>query len=245
VLRKILIAIVLAAALVYFFNTKDEGGTGLTLWDPRDGPAVEAADTIVAPSEPVAAPETKPSDAARNLHVRGSVLRIDGTPVAGVHIEHRHPYLKLVATQSAADGSFGLDIEEARGELAIVEDAWLLLGGERFVSPSRTDGYLLVVAPSTAVAGRVVDDEGAAVQGAIVRALAPSDALTALDIAATPIEDPRSNVFSDAQGNFRVPVVPQLPKVRIEVSLTGYTTLEQTIDLPANDGIALVLHWSK
>jgi hypothetical protein len=245
VLRKLFVALALIAAVVYFLKMSDDtAATGITLVDPRDAPPVEAtgdgAAADVNPGGPESTEQALPP-VPRNVHLLGSVTRIDGTPVAGLHLEHRHPYLKTALATSGADGAFGIDVEEARGELVLVADDWLLLGGERFVLPAQTEGYALIVAPSMPLAGRVIDPQGVAVEGATVRAFAPSDALTPLGIVATPLEDPRQSAFTDALGNFKLAAVPVVPGLLVSVTLTGYVPIEQPLGSNPGDVLQIVL----
>ena len=242
-LRKLLVVLALIAAVVYFLKMSDDtDATGLTLFDPRDAPVVEtpgggtSADTTAPPTE---SGDPKLPPVPRNVHLIGSVTRVDGTPVNGLRIEHRHPYLTTAVATSRADGTFAIEIEEARGELVVVDEGWMLLGGERFVTPSQSDGYSLVVAPSMPLSGRVIDPQGVAVQGATVRAFAPSDALTPLGIVATPLEDPRQSAFTDMQGRFKLAAVPAIAGLRVSATLTGYVAIEQAVT--ANSGDAVIV----
>ena len=242
-LRKLFIALVLMAAGLYFFFGPDrEQSEGLLLWDP----AAEAREIEVkATDRQLGATDEAREDAAGAVGtvgavVRGRVLQVDGTPLGGVAIALQHPYLRSRPASSTADGSFEVQVEEPRGELGIVGDEWILLGGERFLAASHADGYSLVVTPARAIAGRVVDRAGEPLRGATVRALVPKDALVPLGIVSKPLVDPRQSAVSDTDGHFKI-AAPVLTATRVEVALPGHRTLELLLaSLPDTD-VSLVL----
>jgi hypothetical protein len=244
VLRKLFVVLALIAAVVYFLEMSDDtAATGLTLYDPRDEPVVEAPAGGPGVDNTAPGPESvdpKLPAVPRNVHLLGSVTRVDGTPVTGLRIEHRHPYLTTAVATSRDDGTFGIEVEEARGELVVVDESWMLLGGERFVTPSQSEGYSLVVAPSMPLSGRVIDPQGVAVQGATVRAFAPSDALTPLGIVATPLEDPRQSAFTDVEGRFKLAAVPAIEGLRVSAMLTGYVPIEQPLAANSSDAVIVL-----
>jgi hypothetical protein len=240
-LRKLTIVLVLAAAAAYFFVIAEpESSGGLVLYDP----SAEAEGELVTAEVEVPLSEQRKALAPRRdvqpVKVSGRVVRTDGSPVGDVEVVQKHPYLVATPVRSASDGSFTLEVEEPRGELAVGNGPWLLLGGERFLAAGHPDGYFLVVAQARSLSGRVTDSRGAALRGVEVRATAPTDALVPLRIVSPPMFDERQSALSDERGAFEIDA-PNMPGSRIQAALVGYQTLEEPLSAVAAGELVLVL----
>jgi hypothetical protein len=250
VLRKSIIVLVLAAAVLYFFLVSDpDAGTGIVLWDPAAEEAQDSGEPLpqeIKVSDQVlddaaAAREAEGNRKRDHLPIHGRVTRIDGSPVAGVAVRQEHPYLRSNTATSDADGAFELLVEEARGELVTAEGPWLLLGGERYLMEGHADGYSVIVAQARPIAGRVTDQSGAPLRGVNVSVVAPSDLLVPLGIVAPPVKDPRQTTRSDASGAFHIDAAPMLDGVHIEAALSGYRTVDEPLATTPGPDLVLVM----
>ncbi len=212
-MRKFLILLALAAAVGLFLRFPEEESDGLQLVD------------VVGLTEHQVTFEDEEQDAeppAPIEPVRGRLVRVDGTPVAGVRVLLEHAWVPQVSAVSDAEGAFQLTPSERRGKLVLEGRDLLLLGGEHTLTSSKAEGYLLVVADPVTVRGKVVDPSGAPVSGARVFAHPPSDAMVPLGIAALPVPSEDQHGFTSEDGTFELGPLPDVPRSQIEVTQQGF-----------------------
>lgn len=233
VARKILIAAVLAASLVYFMLAGDpESGDGLTFGEvgaTAEADAGEVVERAVAPEE---RERTAIAERGSAVVVRGTVTGIDALPIAGALVVVSHPYLTSTRATTDAEGRFAIEVEEPRGELRLEGDAWVLLGGELQLYEGALDGYRLIVAAPTRLAGRVVDDEGSPLAGAEVHAMAPLDALVPFGVVSRPLEHAGQSGRTDAEGRFSLAFVPKVAELAVRATLEGHEPVEVSVADP-------------
>ena len=181
---------------------------------------------------------------ARRGQIRGRLRAPDGTPAVGVAVRALSGdtgYLvpRSGATRTGADGAFVLDDVEAG-------PAWLLALGAGFAvqrlsgagGPPRGDDLIQVppggearveatLSRAGSLVGRVVDDEGAPVSGALLRwEVSPIDFVGhGMDDA--PAEE--QAVRSDPDGTFRIPTVAARVPVEVTASAPGYMGVPVTV----------------
>jgi hypothetical protein len=149
------------------------------------------ATSAEAPALPAAHPRTSPRRAG-TVELRGTVVdRGDGSPVGGVEVVVRGP-LGEASVAAAADGTFALDVTPGAYHLFVRGDDIMTVGlpdrprldvGPRAELAGMPDESLmprvialhdttveLPVVRGGAIEGKVVDDSGAAIAHAIVRA---------------------------------------------------------------------------
>jgi hypothetical protein len=217
--RRLLVSLVLVSAFGLFLLLPEERrGPWLVYEEELPLPSVDAR-----PAEPERE-RGAPEAAAPRQTFAGRVLRPDGSGVPGVAVRLEHAWVPEVRAISDAEGRFELTPEEPRGELALAGSDWLLLGGDRILSPTRSEGYVLAVAPPLTVSGSVVDPLGEPIAAADVRALTPPDVLVPLGIASLPLPSEGHAALSDPEGRFQLGPLPDVPGVEIEVAADGMGT---------------------
>jgi hypothetical protein len=144
-----------------------------------------------------------------------------------------------VATVSDIDGNFTLTPSELRGELVPESVSWVLVGGTRGLTRSRTKDYVVVVAPPVSVRGAVTDTEGAPVEGARVFAHPPTNAMVPLGISAIPVESPEQVAYTGADGTFQVGPLAGVPGAEVEVTRHGYRPA--IVPLPEDPAVELMV----
>lgn len=99
--------------------------------------------------------------------IRGEAIGLDGTPIGGLHVEAipapegeqdgpGEPSGRIRATTSLEDGSFELFSADPNSALVVRSTALALISERRRVQPDGSITALLVLAPTAAVAGRVI-----------------------------------------------------------------------------------------
>jgi hypothetical protein len=229
-----LIAAVLAASLAYFMLAGDpESGDGLTFGEvgaTAEADAGEVVEHAVAPEERERTAIAEHGSAA--VVVRGTVTGIDALPIAGARVVVSHPYLTSTRATTDAEGRFAIEVEEPRGELRLEGDEWVLLGGELQLYEGALDGYRLIVAAPTRLAGRVVDAEGSPLAGAEVHAMAPLDALVPFGVVSRPLEHAGQSGRTDAEGRFSLAFVPKVADLAVRATLEGHEPAEVSVADP-------------
>lgn len=193
--------------------------------------------------------ELKP--AARRGQVRGRLRAPDGTPAAGVAVRvvsGDFGYLapRSLATCTGSDGTFVLDDVEAG-------PAWLLALGGGFAGrrlsgvgvPPRGED-LIEVPPGGAahveatlrrgrsLVGRVVDEDGAPVGGALLRWEVSPVEFIGHGIADAAAEE--QVVRSGPDGSFRIPTVAARVPIEVTASAPGYVGVAVTVG-PGSGGV--------
>jgi hypothetical protein len=217
-MRRVLASLVLIAAFALFLLLPEERrGAWLVYEEELPAPSVDARR-----AEPERAREVEA--AAPRQTLAGRVVRPDGSAVPGVAVRLEHAWVPEVRAITDAEGRFELTPEEPRGELALVGSDWFLLGGDRVISPERTEGYLLAVAPPLTVTGAVVGPLGKPIAAADVRAHTPPDVLVPLGLASLPLPSARNVALSDPEGRFQLGPLPDVPGIEVEVAADGMGT---------------------
>lgn len=136
-----------------------------------DAPRVERRDL---PASPAPAPESAPppptADAASAelIPIRGHLFDADGSAASGLEIRFGSNAAGVPETSTvcAIDGSFQIAIAKATGTLTCSEEGYVTLY-ESFVDEANRDAdHVVVAARALSLAGVVIDDRGAPVQGA-------------------------------------------------------------------------------
>lgn len=229
-LRKLIVATLLTGGFAYFALVRDESSAeGLVVFDPRyEVPATAdgggAGEGAAAPNglevpaggddELPAAPASAPPPPPQLAH--GRVLRFDGTPLEGVEVRRVHPYLEAYSEWTDEKGDFELQLESGRGELELADPEWITLGGRRVIEDRPQHEYLVVAAPRGRIQGRVTDANGAPLSDAMVRIVAPGDALVPFGIATPPLELDSWSTWTNAEGDFRFERAPWMPGVTVQ-----------------------------
>ena len=188
---------------------------------------------------------------------RGRVIDVEGRPVAGVSVVPitvwREPLSPIGAPSEApppgeplavsrADGSFELADPPGCQALGASEPGWTTVlaanvGGRRF----DLAGLAIVIAPRIAVSGAVVDGEGRAVGGAIVRFVCDPTLLGRLGLAPdTVFEVPRAAAASEI-GRFELPELAAVAGCTLAARAPG--CIEGRVPAPAvsGDDVRIVL----
>ncbi|MEM9379570.1 MAG: sigma-70 family RNA polymerase sigma factor [Planctomycetota bacterium] len=158
------------------------------------------------------------------VHVEIDVVAMDGSPVAGLDVRRvpedtrEAPYPvgttdahgKIVADVAAGSARLTPD---APGWAAVLSGSILGIGAEQRAT--------IVVAPARVVEGVVVDEQGAAVEGAIVTYRPTGDLRLHLDKPLNESSRPRWVTRSGQDGRFRFDDVPELPRPMVAVTRRG------------------------
>ncbi len=178
----------------------------------------EAVETEVPPSAAEDRVETDRVESVPTSELRGMVLDLEGRPRAGVDIVLRvggAPVRSL--GRSDGGGRFAVALPFPEGELIAVEEGWVALRGTRFGPTNLELEHVLVLAPSLALAGQVVDSERQPVAKAAVRFALDPAAWTHLTVPLDKTFTPHSpwRVETDAEGRFRIARAVVSPAARL------------------------------
>ena len=128
--------------------------------------------------EPVP-PEPAPAEVLAAL--RGRVIDLLGTPVAGVKVVHEHRGGRLSEViHSAPDGTFEFAVKAPEGTVRPADELWtavlepVLWDTAPWGGPDEAGRNVLVVAPALSITGEVVDESGAPLPGAELEVNAPT-----------------------------------------------------------------------
>ncbi|MHC4853634.1 MAG: RNA polymerase sigma factor [Planctomycetota bacterium] len=186
---------------------------------------------------------TETSAQATATVLRGRVLNTRGVPMANVPLlidrkdslvteydelmrvkRPKHPVM-LARAETDQEGRFELPADKLTPDVEV--DARL---GDGFVPlwlsvPQRQDWdhkeVLVVAAPRMSIAGRVVDEDGVAIAGAIVAANVPG--LVAFPFALEDVQAmPLPNTGTNARGEFALSGLPDTAELELWVLATGY-----------------------
>lgn len=240
VLRRFIVGMLLVCGLAYFALVRDTTSEeGLTLWTIDEALAAfngetpaDEGDAANSALNEVRAPAIE--DAPRT--VRGRVVRFDGVPLSELEVVRRHPYLSATSATSEADGAFALHLDSARGDLALSDPDWIVLGGRRTIEIEAADNLLVVAAPRVPVRGWVRDADGAPVQDALVRVASPPDLLVPFGLAQPPLERENWRLWTTSDGSFHVPDAPRVTGLAVEVVAAGFAEARVQVDLSGAEG---------
>jgi RNA polymerase sigma-70 factor (ECF subfamily) len=195
---------------------------------------------VPAPSHP---PAAQPADAPR-FEFDAVVLDTTGNPVADLDVEFRATGASS-ATERARTGADGLvhfAVVSANGTLAPASGDWTTVLEPRVRPSKRGARYVLVVAPLIALEGRVVDDRGHPIAGAGVRCMPP------------PVRERLALVLddcawlswkstTDAEGRFRLPIVPAIADAQLVGEAAGYTRDARPMPQTSRSDVEIRLTW--
>jgi protocatechuate 3,4-dioxygenase beta subunit len=186
--------------------------------------------------------------------LRGRVLDEAGAPVAGARVLVVHEELVrsrpqgspgIAETATASDGSFKFEqMVAGRVALALSAAGHAPLRKEGVELPQEggvIDLGELVLEPEAVVEGRVVDPEGAPVEGARVVARAAPVPMTLRPSSIDLIGDEKP-VATGADGRFRIGGLPGERMVRLEVQKEGFAAASiRGVRAPTEEPVAVVL----
>jgi hypothetical protein len=203
------------------------------------------------------------------LHsVPGLVVDDSGAPVSAIEIVYRSsdkndPTNNTHATTDT-NGHFHIEIGDRDGSLGSASPAWITVYEARRKLPDPFDGYVLVVAPSRSLSGRVVDPQGLPISGAQVRINPGEDPgevedwvssdefeLTSGGLVIEPLRTKLAlsldrstaghwEARSDAAGAFRFDNVPLVADFRLVTTRHGYRRDKRSVPTQASD-LSIVL----
>jgi hypothetical protein len=242
-LRIAVAALAVLAALVYFFSSaEEEGGVPILDWlrDP-DGSRDRHAAHLAGTDDPglsdfgaSAGPPTGPLP-----RWSGRVLRLDGSPVAGIAL--RAGSQELARTTTDERGRFTLPPGAQSERVQLDGDRWIVLGSGSVASTAAQDELQIVVAPRTALAGRVTDASGAPIEGAMVSAFMPLALAAADEVLVELAANYERRSLSDAEGRFALTEIPFLPLVRIDANKPGYERVRRPLPEDPSIDVEIVL----
>lgn len=140
----------------------------------------------------------------KTLKLTGRVIAADGHPVAGdLQVVTGPPYVRARSFWTDSQGRFSINVE-AEPRLLVVAKAAGYISAEREIASAGQELSLdFVLQPAGQVSGRVVDDNGRQVAGALVRVHYPGEFRRLV------FDQEAGNVRSDDLGYFTVPAVAQ------------------------------------
>ena len=265
-LKLTLVALLLAVAGVSYFlfsrpSSELERAPALAaeptpaLSEPRPStlPAARPAE-LPAPSQasrveitPERASETAPAPASEST-VRGRVIDVVARPIAGVAIGVRltdDETLRIDAPGStsapvtAADGSFSIAADDARGRLTVLDESWATVLEGKPVRPGSDQESLIVVAPRIELSGVVLDEFGLPIEGAVVRLVAPSDLRARLSAVLDFSVDVHLSTVSDARGRFALSAAPAIAGATLGAEAKDFQPHEQEAPLVSRADLVL------
>ena len=174
-------------------------------------PAVQASErAVVEPGQALIAPAT-------GTPIRGLVVDVDGSPCAGVALEHQVKSHSALVAVSGDDGTFDTRLENFDGTLT-TDGAWACVTPCRLDRERAQESHVLVVARAIAVSGRVVDARGRGVCQASVGVRIPVEVKGALPQSFSAAPDILAATASDATGHFKLPRIAFVPGGRLLAS---------------------------
>lgn len=201
----------------------------------REGP-VQELERRPARTAGAAAPSSaeRPADAAPSEIVTGSVLDMQGRPVAGIEVRFEPEDLARSAgvhpaVLSAADGAFQLPLPEDRGSLTVRDDDHAAVVQPFLDGSPPTVEPIVVVAPRRSYAGRVVDTDGRPVEGATVEITLDGSWLGSSSLGVSGPDGrtvhlllPFTETRTDAEGRFAFDSVGRVEGSHVAAERDGY-----------------------
>ncbi|MBI5433035.1 MAG: carboxypeptidase regulatory-like domain-containing protein [Planctomycetes bacterium] len=236
-----LFAAVLLAVLAFFFARGDEAPAiaesgPSAAQAPAARPRVELETARAPLAEPRRESQTVPPEPSASsatptepFRVRGTVCDLDGLAVARVSIATDDG---TVLAQASADGAFELELD--RDVLLVARSpAHVTVRAAHARATAPNAELRVVVAPKLALAGRVVDEQGAPIAGAKLACRLP-DLLFAripfpLDHSSAWFASER-DAESDNSGRFAFASFPEIPGALLDVEAKGFRPLSLHLD---------------
>jgi RNA polymerase sigma-70 factor (ECF subfamily) len=211
------------------------------------GAATAAAPLERAPA-PTAATATTPAETTPSQRLlRGRVVDVRGTGIAGVQLAVHTAGARGGARDGEAlralsnlGGAFELAVPPGADTVVAVDPRWAtVLAGSARVEPDKQS--TVVIAPRIELAGRVVDATGTPLPGAALTVHLPSHLGADLGILLDYSITQHWRTSCDNEGRFRLRDVPAVPDASLSASLGGYLPSFQPIPAATNDLLELVL----
>ncbi|MEQ8763450.1 MAG: carboxypeptidase-like regulatory domain-containing protein [Planctomycetota bacterium] len=189
----------------------------------------ESSEKEATRSDERSEPSTEPVESAiPSRPIQGRVITLAGEPLPRVSVASKGAPDTPLA-QTASDGSFRCTVSLDDGQRLIVGTEGYVTFGEARVSSGISE-YVIVAMPGVEVSGHVVDSGNQPIKGAELKVDIPNRFLREL-----PINDEtqyvRLEVQSDAEGAFRLALVPTFAEGFLSARHPGYRT--HTQPLPA------------
>lgn len=200
------------------------------------GPASEEATELdgereALPTEEASASAVRAPEAPTDYPLVGRVVDVGGRAVPGVVLSFRGRSYgdregEIRITVSANDGSFEFEAARGAGRVTALGEGFVtLFAGEVQGDYSSTD-LRVVVAPGGELSGRVVDEEGAAIEGAEVAVLPPSGFGGARSMELQGSSLALCFVETDSRGHFDLGVAIDVEGARLQVLAEGFEAHE-------------------
>lgn len=172
-----------------------------------------------------------PNAEGKTLKLTGRVLSADGRPVAAdLQVVTGPPHVRARSFWTDSQGRFSIEVE-AEPKLLVVAKAAGFISAEQEIAPAGQEMSLdFLLYPAGQVSGRVVDENGRPVPGALIRVHYPGEVRRVV------FDQEAGNVRSDDFGYFTLPLVGQgrrfilaglaeerLPAFTAPLTLTGPT----------------------
>ncbi len=174
----------------------------------------------------------------RTLH--GRVLDPEARPLGGIEVVCDGGAAGRVTATSAADGSFELAVPFAHGDVKPTDAALETLITSRVKSESEVE-LLVVVAPHRALAGRAIDDSGAALANARVSFQSPEGFLARFEAILDAALTRSWSTTTDLDGRFTLERVPILADARVLAAVDGYAPASVAVPSGAAQDLTIAL----
>lgn len=178
--------------------------------------------SVVRQAPAPAAPVVDPS-----LRITGRVVDPSGVGLGDVRVVVRSEETQSQASELSAitgrDGTFAFEAGPTSGGLTSASRQFTTILGTSFSTAVRAD-LTLVVAPRIEVAGVVVDESGAPVEGAQLAVEPPDDLRARLDVVLDRAQPQSWTTSSQSDGSFEIDGAPQIEGARLIVAADGFLT---------------------
>ncbi len=260
------LALVLAAGLVYVLSARtpataspraserepSEAHVALAPVSPGASPAVAQRER--AGPERATRPATTPAVPAPTLpaRVRGRVIDAHGRPVVAVEVvlsaqeapensaTHAEAESAPVVARTDAEGVFELD-GQRHGRLFVQDLRWTTVLAGVPVDQRSGQECRIVVAPSIALEGFVLDDLSLPLGGARVALTAPPTLRASLAQVLDFSVDVPWETRSDERGRFQLAAAPAIAEGELRAELEGYAPHAEPAPLVARNDLVVVL----
>lgn len=205
--------------------------------DADAGSAARDPRSVPEPRSPRAATDRDPPAEVASTAIAGLALDGGGAPVAGLLV-------RLAATGESARcdarGRFELRTNALRSRIESADPAWIDVRAAEWQRGTALDA-LLVVAPAIELEGRVVDEQGLGLEGALVALVPPADLALRVGRVLDASTRERWSTRSDAQGAFALHAAPALVSAQLRASDATREPAFATAPRVSTAGIVLVL----
>ena len=219
------------------------------------GDASAAAPLERAPAPDAATTTTSAETAASPRQLRGRVVDVRGTGIAGVQLAVKTAGARGPARDSARDsealrtlsnlgGAFELAVPPGADTVVAIDPRWAtVLAGSARVAPDKQS--TVVIAPRIELAGRVVDNAGTPLPGAALTVHLPAHLGADLGILLDYSITQHWRATCDNEGRFRLRDLPAVADASLSATLGGYLPRFQPMPAATNDLLEFVLERPK